>query len=139
RAITALKGIVSDERPLQWMQVAVAEPLGGDDVGCLMCYCQGQAAERAAPVQEDRAGAALPVVAPLLRAHDSQPLPQGIEQCCPGVHGKAVLRAVHADRDIDIHDRLLSPYPGSPRRRSSGRPLARTLAGMDALMACWLS
>jgi hypothetical protein len=93
-----------DERPLQRMQVSVAKPLGGDDLRVLMCDRQCEAAERAAPIQKDRAGAAPPVVAALLRAGNPQPLLQRIQQCRPAVHGQAVLRTVHPERDLDIHD-----------------------------------
>lgn len=82
-------GVMRDERPLQQMEVSVAKPLGGDDLHVLMCDRRCQPAERAAPLQQDRAGAALPVIAAL----------RG-----PGVHGQAVLRTVHPERDLDTHD-----------------------------------
>jgi hypothetical protein len=93
-----------DERPLQQMEVSVAKPLGGDDLHVLMCDRRCQPAERAAPLQQDRAGAALPVIAALLHPGHAQPLPQRIQRRGPGVHGQAVLRTVHPERDLDTHD-----------------------------------
>lgn len=97
-----------DERPLQQMEVSVAKPLGGDDLHVLMCDRRCQPAERAAPLQQDRAGAALPVIAALLHPGHAQPLPQRIQRRGPGVHGQAVLRTVHPERDLDT---MISPEP----------------------------
>ena len=96
RAVAALERVVGDERPLERVQLPVpGEALDGHDLGALMRDRQGQAAVRTPAVQEDGAGAALPVVASLLRARDPEPLAQRVEQRGAGVHHEAMFGTVH--------------------------------------------
>ncbi len=94
-----------DERLLEGVQVCAIcrQPLDRDDLGVLMGDGEGEAARDAPPVEQDGAGAALPVVAALLGSGDSEPLAQGIQECRPGIDGKPVCRPVHLQGDLKVH------------------------------------
>ena len=53
RTVATLKGVVCDERPLEWVQVVAIcrQPLDGDDLGILMRDGEGKAAIDAPPVE----------------------------------------------------------------------------------------
>jgi len=40
---------------------------------------------------------------------DAQPLAQGVEQRCSGVHGEGMVRAVYVECDLRVHDNPLFP------------------------------
>src|SRR6266852_4169976 len=68
-AIAALEGVVFYKRSLQRVQVSIiGKPLDGDDLGILMRDGESKATVHAPAIKENGAGAALPVVAALLRA-----------------------------------------------------------------------
>src|SRR5258708_4415321 len=76
-AIAALEGVVRDERPLERVQVVAThrrQPLDRDDLTVLMRDGERQAAIDSSPVQQDGAGAALPMIAALLRAGNAEAL-----------------------------------------------------------------
>src|SRR5258708_1695959 len=117
--VATLKGVVCDERLLEGVQVVAIgrQPLDGDDLGVLVRDGEGQAAIDASPVEQDGAGAALPVVAALLGAGESEPLAQRIQQRGAGINGKPVYRPVHPQRDLKIHNVcLLWPLLVTSRR-----------------------
>src|SRR5205085_12019405 len=98
----ALEGVALDERALQRVEVAVpGEALDRDDLGALVRDGEREAGVGAAAVDQDRAGAALPVVAGLLRAGQAESLAQEVEQGGPRVDLQRVLLAVDAQRDLD--------------------------------------
>src|SRR5215831_6174838 len=70
----------------------------------------------AVPVQQNGAGAALTVVAALLRAGYPETFAQGIQQCRARVDDNLVLLPVHGERNLDVHGHLLSRT-----RRTLGR------------------
>src|SRR5262245_5707431 len=73
RAISALQSIMAHESGLHWMQsIFTGEALDRGDLGSIMHYRERQAAVDALPVDDDRAGAALSLVAALLRAGQSK-------------------------------------------------------------------
>src|SRR5262249_22648275 len=114
RAVSALQGVVLDERALEWMQIPVGgEPRGRDDLRTLVRDRKGETAVRPPPVQQDGAGATLPVVTALLGAGDPQTVAQGIQYRRAGVHGQPVLSPVHAERDFDFHGHPLPILTGA--------------------------
>ncbi len=84
------------------------QPLDGDDLGLLVRDGEGQAAIDAPPVEQDGAGAALPVVAALLGACECEPLAQRIQQSGAGINGQMVGGPVHPQRDFKVHRICLS-------------------------------
>ena len=58
----------------------VGQPLDGDDLGILVRDGEGQTAIDAPTVEQNGAGAALPMVAALLGAGEAEPLAQRIQQ-----------------------------------------------------------
>src|SRR5581483_11145809 len=91
RAVAALERIALDERGLQGMErLRLAQTFDRYDVVVLVHNRQRQARVDAPAVDEHRTGAALPVVAALLRARQMQKLAQRIEQRCARVQLEAV-------------------------------------------------
>src|SRR5262249_42611323 len=81
RTVPALESVMAHERGLHRMQNAlVGQSLDGGDLGTVMHYRERQAAVDALAVDDDRAGAALSLIAALLRASQSEMLAQCIEQ-----------------------------------------------------------
>ena len=80
--VAALEGVMVDERLLEGMQVVAIgrQPLDGDDLGVLVRDGEGQAAIDASAIEQDDAGSALPMIAALLGAGESEPLAQRIQQ-----------------------------------------------------------
>src|SRR5262245_40868411 len=79
RAVAALERVLGDEGGLHGMQrLAAGQPLDGRDGRALRHDRQRQAGVHAAAADQNRAGAALPVVAALLGAGETQALAQGI-------------------------------------------------------------
>src|SRR5205823_4295259 len=100
-AVAALEGVVLDERALERMQLAVlGEPLDRDDVRAVVRDRECETGVRAPAVEQDRAGAALAVVAALLRSRQPEVLPQQVEQRDARVEHQRVLRAVDPNRDL---------------------------------------
>jgi len=78
-AVAALKGVMLDERLLHRVQdAAYRQALGRDDFCSVMRHGQREAAVDALAVEQDGAGAALAMVAALLRAVDTETFPQGV-------------------------------------------------------------
>jgi hypothetical protein len=61
---------------------AVRQTFDSDNVVAAMHHGKSQAAIYPLPVDDYRAGAALPLIATFLRAGEGEMLPQGVEQCC---------------------------------------------------------
>ncbi len=78
------------------------------DLGVLVGDGEGQAAIDAPAVEQDGAGAALPVVAALLGAGEAQPLAQRIQQCCAGIDNKRMCCPVHPQRDLKVYRKRVS-------------------------------
>src|SRR6185503_8357296 len=99
-AVAALEAVLRDEGGLKRVQlVAVGEALDGRHVGAVERHREQQARVRPAPVHEDGAGAALAVVAALLRAGQAEPLAQQVEKGRARVELERVLLAVDAQAD----------------------------------------
>src|SRR5437016_856888 len=102
RAITALERIALDERRLERMEfVALRETLDRRDLAAFDERGERQAGLHALAVHADRAGAALPEAAALLRARQMQMLAQRIEQRRARIELQSVLAAVHAQQYVD--------------------------------------
>ena len=84
------------------------QPLDGDDLGVLMRDGEGEAAIDAPPVEQDGAGAALPMVAALLGAGDSEPLAQRVQQRRAGIDGQPMRCPVHLQGNLKVHRVSLS-------------------------------
>jgi len=79
RAVATLKGVVRDERSLEWVQVlTVGKLLDRDGLGVLMGNGEAEAARDPPTIKQDGTGAALPVVAALLGAGKPETLAQCI-------------------------------------------------------------
>jgi hypothetical protein len=100
---------VLDERPLERMKLlplGVGEPLHGRDLRPVMRHREGQAPVRLPAVDQDRAGAALAVVAALLGAGQVEVLTQHVEQRGGRVDRQRVLTAVDPQAHVGQHRRL---------------------------------
>ena len=94
RAVAALERVALDERGLQRVQlVAAGEPLDGRQLRAVVGDGEREARVGTAPVDQDRARAALAVVAALLRAGQLEVLAEEVEQRGADVDGELVLRA----------------------------------------------
>jgi hypothetical protein len=103
-AVAALKGVVGDERPLEWVQaLTIGQPLNGDNVSVLMGDGQGEAAIHAPPIKQDRTGAALPVVASFLRAGESEPLTQGVQESRSCINRQLADGSIDAKANLTLH------------------------------------
>ncbi len=104
-AVTALERVVVQECLRNGVQRAVVgQAIGGDDLGAVVRDRQCQAGQRAASIDQHRAGTALAVVAALLRAHVAQPLAAQIQQRHPGVHHQVLPLPVDAQAQFSVHD-----------------------------------
>jgi hypothetical protein len=96
-----LKGIVLDERLLDRRQlVTVGQTLDGDYLSAVVSDREGETGIHATPVEQDRAGSALPVIAALLRAGERELLTQKVEQRDPRVDRQGVIDTVDRQRDL---------------------------------------
>src|ERR1700746_3448920 len=81
RAVAALKTVVLEESGLHRMKPAIfRESLDGGDFVLLMHHREGEAGIDAPSVHVYGAGAALPVIASLLRAKEAEIFAQRVEQ-----------------------------------------------------------
>jgi hypothetical protein len=86
-----------DKSSLHGMQLArLANAFYGHDIVALMHRRQGQATVHATAIDVNRTGAALTVIATLLRAGQVKALAQTIEQSYSGLNLEFALLAVHA-------------------------------------------
>ncbi len=74
--VAALERVVRNERLVEGVQVVAIgrQSLDGNDLGVLVGDGEGEAAIDAPAIEQDGAGAALPVVAALLGAGEAEPL-----------------------------------------------------------------
>src|SRR5678815_1455429 len=80
RAVAALEAIVLHESRLHRMKLLWrAEPFDGRDFVALVHHRERQAGDDPPPTDQDRACAALPLIAPFFAACEMQMLPQRIE------------------------------------------------------------
>jgi hypothetical protein len=77
-----------------------AEAFDGRDVVALLHYRQREARGDPAPVDDHGAGAALALVASLLRARKSQPFMQRVQERGARIEHHVVLGAVDAQQDV---------------------------------------
>src|SRR5215217_3577432 len=81
RAVAALEAVVLDEGRLHRVElIPLRQPLDRRDLPALEGGGERQARQDAPPVDEHRAGPALPLVAALLRAGEREPFAQRVEQ-----------------------------------------------------------
>src|SRR6476661_2981952 len=81
RAVAALEAVVLDEGRLHRVElIPLRQPLDRRDLLALDAGGERQARENAPPVDDHRAGSALPLVAPLFRAGEMEPFAQRVEQ-----------------------------------------------------------
>jgi len=99
-----------DERLLEGMQVVATlrQPFDGDDLSLLVRDGEGQAAIDASAIEQDGAGTALPMIAALLGAGESEPLAQRIQQRRARIDNKRMFCPVHPQSDLKVHSRRVS-------------------------------
>src|SRR3954471_24588222 len=86
RAIAALIAVMLHEGGLHRVQIVRrAQPFDGGDAVTLVHHGEGEAGEHPTTADDDRARAALAVIAALLRAREMQVLAQRVEDRWPGV------------------------------------------------------
>jgi hypothetical protein len=119
-AVAALEGVVRQERRLHRVQrVAVREALDRGDLRALERDGEEQARIDAPPVHEDGAGAALSVIAPLLRAGEPHPLAKRVEEAHARVDADGALGAVDHQLHVDLtRDAGACPDPSGGERRA---------------------
>ena len=142
RAIAALEGVVVHEGLLQRMQRAtLAQALDRDDVRAIARYGERQAAVDSLAVDQDRAGAALAMVAAFLGAGQVLLLAKQIEQRRPGLDGEAETLTVDGQRNLDGADRSCgvgSDVIGGSHESPSSRMCAAGLqSGHDPFRSPW--
>jgi hypothetical protein len=102
RAVPALRAVVLDEGRLHRVElIPLRQPLDRRDLPALQGGGEGQARQDAPPVNEHRAGPALALVAPLLRAGQLEPFAQGVEQHDARIDVQGCRRAVDLEYDLD--------------------------------------
>jgi hypothetical protein len=95
-----LKCVVVDERLLQWMQRTVGgKALNGGDLGAIFHDRQSQAGVDAPAVDQDRARAALSVVAAFFRSSQVEAVAERIQQGRPGRYSQLARFAIDIKRD----------------------------------------
>ena len=67
-----------------------------------------EAAVHAPTIEQDGTGTALPVVAPLLGAGESETLAQRVQERRPGIDDKPVRCLVHPESDLYVHSSCVS-------------------------------
>jgi hypothetical protein len=108
-----------DERVLQRMQVvASCEALDGRHLRPFDAHREQQARVRPPPVDEDRARAALAVVAALLRAGQRQVLAQCVEQRRARVDVQRVVGTIDVEREVGVMDHTRHSFASAPRAPS---------------------
>ena len=91
---------------LHWMEIAVFfKTLDGRDLIARMHHGERQAAVDALSVDDDGAGAALSLVAALLRTGQAEMLTQGIEQRYAGIEIKSVAPSIDSQRHVFVGHR----------------------------------
>jgi hypothetical protein len=99
-----LEGVVFDKRSLQWVQVSIiGKPLDRDDLGILMRDGESETTVHASAVEQHGAGAALPVVAALLRAGEPKVLAKYVKERRSGIDGQLVDCSIYPQVDGKIH------------------------------------
>jgi hypothetical protein len=102
RAVPALEAVILDEGRLHRVELLpLRQPLDRRDLPALQGGGEGQARQDAPPVNEHRAGPALALVAPLLRAGQLEPFAQGVEQHHARIDFEGLRRAVDLHYDLD--------------------------------------
>ena len=118
RAIAALIAVMLDERGLHGVQVfRCTQPFDRLDLVALMHDRERQARIDPPPTHDDRAGAALAVIATLLGAGEMQMFAQRIKQRRPRVERDFARLAIDVEGDFRHRDSL----GGGSLRRSRGR------------------
>jgi hypothetical protein len=125
RAVSALEGIVLDERLLHRMEDAVLfQAFDRHDVVVFMHHRKSETRKHAAAVDVDRARTALAMIAALLGPEELKPLPQGIEQRGTDIEIEPDAFAIHAQADpASDHGGGCSGFGHGRPSRSGGRCL----------------
>ena len=129
RAVAALEAVMIDKGLLHRVQLVAGtcEAFDCGDLAILGHDGEQQARERTLPVQMDRAGAALTVVATFLGARKPHVIMQRIEQGCPEVDQHGPFSAI--DRQANDHRlptvRAASNLAHAVALTTSGKPVSR--------------
>src|SRR5205823_10999517 len=103
-AVSALKAVVLKESCLHGMQVvSFCEPFNRRDLLAIMNNSEREAAINAATICQDGAGAALAVIATLLRTRQRKILAKKIEKSDPRIDHKRMGPTVYYQLQVD-HD-----------------------------------
>jgi hypothetical protein len=81
----------------------------GGGAGFLMCDGEDEAAIYAPIIEQDGTGTALPVVAALFGASESEMFAQRVQEGCPSIDEKPTRCPVHLKGNLNIHS-LCFPY-----------------------------
>ncbi len=105
RAIAALEGVVIDKGLLHGVQRAIrfGQALNRRNLAPHR-DSQGEAGKHAAAVDQDSAGAALPMIAAFFHAGQTRIFPKRIQQRGADIYGKGVRRLI--DVELDLHQGL---------------------------------
>jgi len=112
-AVAALEAVVLDESRLQGVKGAgLAQTFDRHDLVVLMHDGEGQAGVDAPAVDQHRASAALPVVAPFLGPGQAQMFAQRVQQRGPRIHLETRHLIINAQRDGQESEGLVLAPPG---------------------------
>ena len=101
-AVTALESVVLDEGGLHRMEPgAVGEPFNRGDLVAFVHDGEAETAVNSSAVDQNGAGAALPVIAALLRSGELEMFPQQIEKRGPRIHFQTAVSPVYFQLKID--------------------------------------
>ena len=100
RAVAALEGVAIDEGPLKGVQdVAFGETFDRRDLGAVFHDREGETRIDAFAVHENRARAALPVVASLFRSGQAELFAESVKEGRPRRNLDLLLRSIDNQRD----------------------------------------
>src|SRR5215469_16049653 len=139
RAIPTLQAIMAHERGLHRMEsVLLGQALDGGDLVTIMHHRERQAAIDALSVDDDRAGAALSLVAALLRAGQPEILAQRIEQRRTRIEIEGIIPSVDREpyvlaRQSSLRRRLAHRGWRSERQGRGPGSLEEGAPGCDGL------
>ncbi len=123
-AVAALQSVTLPERLLQWVQLVGERSDALDGCHLMTCHLTGkeQAGADGHPVDQHRARAADPVLAPRVRSGEAESLAQEVQQQETVVHHLAHRRPVHGRGDLR---HLAPPQPRRPGSSPVSAPASR--------------
>ena len=133
RAVAALETVVSDEGGLHGVElVARGQALDRGDPAAFDARGEREAGQHAAPIDEHRAGAALALIAALLRAGQLESLAERIQQDDARIELQRSCRSIDIERHLDkvlCRGRLGEHRLGRGRQRGEGIVVRQQLEG----------